>query len=348
MAKGNDPAAEKQSKRHALTVGELCDGYLADAEAGRLLIRGGRTKKPSTLTADRGMIQSHINPVLGRLAVSAVKRTDVERLMHAIASGETKRGPRRIGPRAVSRVRGGRGVASRTIGLLGAIFNFAMRKDLRPDNPVRGVIRPADGKRDRRLSDEEYKALGAALAQAEVERIWPAALACVRFLALTGWRSGEALGLRWSEFDLARRTATLADTKTGKSIRPLSCAACDILCAAPRSGDLVFAATRGTGRMSGFPKLWARIAAKGELPADVTPHVLRHSFASLAGDIGYSESTIAALVGHKGASITSRYIHAADAVLLAAADAVASETAQRMGDATPSAKVVPFRIGSVS
>ena len=46
------------------------------------------------------------------------------------------------------------------------------------------------------------------------------AVAAARFLALTGWRSGEALGLRWAELDLARRTATLADTKTGRSDPP--------------------------------------------------------------------------------------------------------------------------------
>ena len=74
----------------------------------------------------------------------------------------------------------------------------------------------------------------------------------------------------------------------------------------------------------------------------MTPHVLRHSLASLAGDIGYSELTIAALVGHAGHSITSRYVHAADAVLLAAADAVARRTAELMGDAR-SADVVPLR-----
>ncbi len=80
--------------------------------------------------------------------------------------------------------------------------------------------------------------------------------------------------------------------------------------------------------MVGFPKFWARIAKFGGLPADVTPHTLRHSYASLAGDLGYSELTIAALIGHKGHSITSRYVHSADAVLLAAADAVANRTAQ--------------------
>src|ERR1035437_5076825 len=36
---GIDPSAVKQAKRKAATVPELCDLYLADAEAGRLLIR---------------------------------------------------------------------------------------------------------------------------------------------------------------------------------------------------------------------------------------------------------------------------------------------------------------------
>ena len=94
--------------------------------------------------------------------------------------------------------------------------------------------------------------------------------------------------------------------------------------------------------MTGFRKLWDRIAKLGELPADVTPHVLRHSFASLAGDVGYSEPTIAALIGHKGHTITARYMHAADAVLLAAADAVARRTSELMGEAV-SDNVVPFR-----
>jgi integrase len=75
----------------------------------------------------------------------------------------------------------------------------------------------------------------------------------------------------------------------------------------------------------------------------VTPHTLRHSFASLAGDLGYSEPTIAALVGHKGRSITSRYVHAADAVLLAAADAVATRTAELMGENRSGGVVIELR-----
>jgi len=218
--------------------------------------------------------------------------------------------------------------------LLGGIFTYAVRKKLRPDNPVHGVTRFEDGKRDRRLTDDEYAALGAALRKVEASEMWPPAIAAARFLVLTGWRSGEAMALRRPEVDLARRTARLGDTKSGRSIRPLSHVACDVLAKLPHKSDAkVFPASRGgPNTVLHFKKFWPKIAEAAGLAADVTPHVLRHSFASLAADLGYSEPTIAALVGHKGRSVTSRYVHSADAVLLAAADAVANRTAEMMGE----------------
>jgi integrase len=349
--KGGDPAAEKRAKRDAATVTELCDLYLADAEEGRLLTRRKMPKKASTLLSDRGRIEKHIKPVLGRMKVATVTREDIERFMYAIAEGKTAGRVKTGKKRGLSNVRGGIGTASRTVGLLGAIFTYGVRCRMRGDNPVHGVMRPADGRRERRLADEEYLQLGEALRLAEAKdnrgncKIWPPGIAVSRFLALTGWRSGEALGLRWADVDLIRRTATLPDTKSGRSIRPLSLAACDVLREMGHGSDeaLVFPPTRGAGTMSGFRSLWNRIAMLGDLPADVTPHVLRHSFASLAADIGYSEPTIAALIGHKGHSITSRYVHSADAVLLAAADTVAGQTAARMGDAKLQGDVVPLR-----
>ena len=122
------------------------------------------------------------------------------------------------------------------------------------------------------------------------------------------------------------------------------------MCCAPfanptgkKADELVFRASRGDDCMSGFPRLFARITALGELPSDITPHVLRHSFASLPADLGYSEPTIPALVGHKGQSITSHYIHSADAVRVAAADTVANRATELMGDKAKSGVVVPRR-----
>jgi integrase len=175
--------------------------------------------------------------------------------------------------------------------------------------------------------------LGLATCKARDAGVWPPAVAAAQFLAVTGWRRSEALSLRWSEIDLSRRTATLGNTKTGRSIRPLSRQACDVvneLAQLHLRGEFVFPAVRGDGVIGGFRKFWRRIARLGGLAADVTPHTLRYSYASLAADLGYSEPMIAALIGHTGRSTTSRYVHAADAVLLAAADAVADKTAELM------------------
>jgi integrase len=124
-------------------------------------------------------------------------------------------------------------------------------------------------------------------------------------------------------------------------MRPLSHAACDVLSALPRLGELVFPASIGADKpMRGFHKIWLRFAKRAAFGADVTPHVLRHSFASVADDLEYSELTIAALIGHKKASVTSKYAHKADVVLLQAADAVSDRIAELMGDNRPTAEVV--------
>jgi integrase len=338
VAQGGDPAGEKRAARAAVTVAELCDRYLADAAAGRLLTRRGRPKRPKTLEGDRGRVARHIKPLLGRLPVAAVTPADVERFMHDVAEGRTA-ATVRVSKYGTARVRGGRTAAARTLAFLGAVFERAAKDGLREDNPVRRVVRFADGKRERRLTDAEFAALGEALRRGEAAGIWPPALACARFLALTGWRKGEALTLRWSEVDLARRTARLPDTKTGASVRPLPNAACDLLRSLPRLGERVFPASRGAAPMA-FTKHWCRIAKAAGLPADVTPHTLRHSFVSVGNDLDYSDSTVGALVGHRSGTMTGRYTHHADAVLLAAADAVADRIAELMGDAKPGGMVV--------
>jgi integrase len=72
--------------------------------------------------------------------------------------------------------------------------------------------------------------------------------------------------------------------------------------------------------------------------ADVTPHTLRHTFASLAGDLGFSELTIAALLGHAARGVTQRYIHI-DEALRMTADRVAAEMADLLDGRALSARV---------
>jgi integrase len=125
-------------------------------------------------------------------------------------------------------------------------------------------------------------------------------------------------------------------------MRPLSHAVCDLLRKEPRlvvdDRSLVFPPSRNAAHLA------LASATKRLMPPGVTPHVLRHSFASLAADLEYAESTIAQLIGHTGRSTTSRYLHGADAVLLAAADVVANETLRRMGETVGEATVVQLKV----
>jgi integrase len=297
VAAGADPSEEKQSKRHAEDVSQLCDMYLADAKAGRVLSKRKLPKKAATLVTDESRIERHIKPLLGRRSVKSITRSDVEAFMHSVAEGKTaKRAPteRKRGP---SNVRGGKGAATRTMGLLGAIFTYAVRRGMRNDNPVRGVERFADNRRLRRLRDDEYRIIGNAHLRAASETTWPPLAAAAQFMMVTGWRLGEVIGLKWDEVDLSRRLALLGDTKTGQSVRLLSRAACDILREQSTKEGLVFPAARGLGVMSGFARIWGRTVQSEGLTRDVTPHVLRHSFASLAHDLGYSDRDSLSLPG---------------------------------------------------
>jgi hypothetical protein len=101
--------------------------------------------------------------------VTSITRNDVEGFMHDVAAGKTAT-REKTKPRGLSVVRGGRGVAGRTVALLGAIFTYAVRQGHRIDNPAHGVVKFATGRRERRLTDDEYHVLGLALSKADQER----------------------------------------------------------------------------------------------------------------------------------------------------------------------------------
>jgi integrase len=88
----------------------------------------------------------------------------------------------------------------------------------------------------------------------------------------------------------------------------------------------LFPADVGDGHFIGVVRVLDRVCAKANL-TEVTPHVLRHTFASVAGDLGFSELTIAGLLGHAARGVTQGYVHL-DAALAVAADRVSAEIAK--------------------
>jgi integrase len=338
--RGDDPALERTTRRKSLTVAELCDNYVKAVERGLVLGKGGRPKKASTLETDRGRVERHIKPLLGSKLVVDLKQSDVARFIRDVTAGKTAVNVKTERKRGRAIVEGGAGTASRTAGLLGGILSFAVSEGVLQVNPARGVKRPADRKRERRLNPAEYRALGNALeAAAEVEL--PQAVAGVWLIALTGCRLGEIERLRWSEVDLPGECLRLEDSKEGASVRPLSRRAVAVLEGLPRQQGKPYvlpAARKSEGHYGSLDAAVERIADRAELQG-VTAHTLRHSFASVGDDLGFTENTVGAILGHAGTSITSRYIHKLDGVLIAAANKIADEIHRQM-TGQPEAKVV--------
>jgi integrase len=321
IADGHDPAAEQQTARNAVTVAEICDWYLNEAEAGRLLGRRRRPIKASTLKNDRSRIEAHIKPLLGRRRISALKLADIEGAQADIATGKTSKP--RVGKRG-GVTTGGGGAAARTLSTLRAIFAHAARLGKIEENPAKGVRLLAGTPRDRRLSRAELAQLGKTMRAAEAGGEHPTGLAAIRFLLLTGFRRMEGLGLRRDCLDVTERAVRLADTKTGPQLRVVGQAAVDLLLAQPATkSPFFFPADLGEGHFIGVVRVLERVCARAELQ-DITPHTLRHTFASVAGDLGFSELTIAALLGHAARGVTQRYVHIDEALRLAA-DKISAE-----------------------
>jgi len=311
-ARGGDPAAEKARARKAMTVGELCDWYLREA---------GAWVKKSTLDMDRSRIECHLCPLIGNRTVAKLTPGDIERMQADIAAGKTAKMKSRLG--RGGNTTGGKGAAARTVATASVMLEFARRNGVIENNPARIVKKFPSQKRTRFLSFDEFAALGAAMRQAEMSGENSTAIAAIAAIALTGCRRGEILGLPWKWLDKENSCLRFGDTKTGAQIRPIGKTATEFLASQSRTQnqEWIFPATSGEGHFIGLPRIFYALCKRANLE-DASIHTLRHSFASTAAGLGYSELTIAGLLGHSLSGITARYAHMPDKALIAAADKI--------------------------
>ena len=300
VREGADPQASRKEARSAkpgATVAELCDRFEKDyLDGGKVL--------PSTAVGYKQHIKAHIRPELGKLQVAEVRPTHITALLDKVAEGAP-------------------GQANRLRSTLSRMFNRAELWELRPPrtNPVAGQDKQPSTPRTVRLTPAQVKRLGTVLADAD-ER-WEAKAAVV-ILLTTGMRLSEVKGnvaakiapLPWASVDLEAGVIRLAHHKTvrkaGVKTVYLFPQLVAYLKALPREGDLVLADYRNVHGA------WQRIRKAAKL-GDVTLHDLRHTFTSFGDDLGFSEATRAALVGHKAGTMTGRYTHKVDSALASAA-----------------------------
>lgn len=321
--RGEDPLATRDTERAGRTVADLWTAFEVDHLP---------TRRATTAAEYKREAAQYIIPRLGRLQVSAVSREDVAALHREIAKTHPY-------------------MANRVLALLSVLFNLAIEREMRPDNPCVRVPKAPEEKRETFLCPAEFARLSNALA-VHPEKVSAAA---IRFLMLTGARRNEALAAKWSEFDLAAGvwTKPSTNTKQKRSHRvPLSVAGVAVLtemqaeaAKMKKAGIItpyVFPSSKKTAEALGeVRRTWAS-ACKAAGLTGIRLHDLRHSFASALVSGGVGLTTIGAMLGHSQPRTTGRYAHLYDSTLRDAAERVGSIVT---GGGGSGADVVPTRGG---
>jgi integrase len=314
VAQGRDPALAARTQKAAAadlakdTVKAICGQYL-HREGGKL--RTGETR--------RAAFERLVYPVIGHIPVSALRRSDVVKLLDRIEDSSGSR------------------AADLTLGYLRRVLNWhAARADSFNSPLIRGMGRysTAANSRTRVLDDAELRALWQATGT-------PAPFhALVRFLLLTAARRDEARRLIWDEIDGDLWHLPAQRSKTGVAFtRPLSGAAKALLAAQPRIDGCPFVFSND-GRTA-VSVSWAK--ADLDRASGVSSwrlHDLRRSGRTLLSRAGVDADIAERCLGHKIAGIRGVYDKFAyQAEMLKAFEALAA-LVQRI--VNPQENVVPI------
>lgn len=243
--------------------------------------------------------------------ITGVRPQDVEQYVEVLRLGTD--GGRPLSPASTSRA----------IVAVRGLHRFAVLEGHREDDPAAGVRPPAGAKR-----------LPKAISVAEVERLLEAASASegpaglrdralLELLYSTGARISEAVALAVDDLDLDAENPVVRLFGKGRQVRVVPVGshatravgaylvrARPVLAARGRGGAALFLGQRGAplSRQSAWAVLQAA-AHRADLDAHVSPHTLRHSFAThlLAG--GADVRVVQELLGHASVTTTQIYTH---------------------------------------
>ena len=325
---GSDPSAERQKNRTTPTFREFVERYISEEAELKL--------KPRTVENYRIYLRKHADPHLGAMLLNAITRSEIARLH------------RKLGRKKPA-------VANRVVDAISSLYRYAENAgEVKIGaNPTRGIKHFKEKTRERFLSTDELKRLGATLHLAETKGLpWdhaqikahskhlakeenqrimfsPYVTAAIRLLLFTGCRMREILHLKWSEIDFERGMLFLPETKTGKRAVVLNAPALEILRNLERLSEYVIMGEKEGQPRADLNRPWRRIRKHAGVD-DVRIHDLRHSFASVGASSGMGLPIVGKLLGHTQAQTTSRYAHLDNDPLRRASEQIAGTIAKAL------------------
>ena len=239
--------------------------------------------------------------------VGAVTRTDVADFLMRLREGDADHPPLSAGS------------AARTIVAVRGFHKFVVREGLSATDPAAEVKPPSPPKRlPKALSIGDILAIleasgsaGTSLAMRD--------RALLELLYGTGARISEAVGLDVDDLDLDRGAVRLLGKGSKERVVPLGSYAVEAvstylqrartsLVAVAKGTPAVFVNSRG-GRLS-RQSAWSvlvKAAERAGITAEVSPHTLRHSFATHLLDGGADVRVVQELLGHASVTTTQVY-----------------------------------------
>jgi integrase/recombinase XerC len=206
---------------------------------------------------------------------------------------------------------------ARHLSALRSFFKFLMREEIIPSNPARSVATP---KREKHLPAVLQPADIAALFDAPDlskplgirDRAW------LELMYASGLRISELVGIDLDDIELRSRLVKVRGKGAKERIVPFGSKAQEAIRAylevrnAPEQ-DALFVNYRGeriTARS--VRRLFEKYVRDASLRAGVSPHTLRHSFATHLLNAGADLRAIQELLGHASLSTTQKYTHLND------------------------------------
>ncbi len=283
---GEDPAVSMREKKTIITIADLTQEYIE--------LHAKVNKRKTSFESDMRRISCIILPRFGKYNIEAITSHDLQKLHRDL----------RDTPYLANRVRS----------LLSKMFSLAKEWGWRTDNPVLGIEKYQEEKRDRWLNDEELQRLWAALDKYNYHLTTYA----FKLLLLTGARKGELLQSTWEQFDLEKGVWTKPSHLTKQKKKehlPLSENALVVINELQKfrkEGSPYLFPSKVDGQpLQEIKTFWKKVIKEADLE-NVRIHDLRHTHASHLVSSGLSLSIVGKLLGHTQAATTQRYAHLAD------------------------------------